>query len=91
LINADHRDTDRASATALEFAYLMVKVVLHPVNLLDHGLCQDLHFDTNLDCSYRSSGHQIVRICERRLARNEFTESSIPTPGGNAVALVLSC
>src|SRR5947209_5534066 len=51
--------------TSTELAGLIEQIVFHPVYLLDHRLCQNLHFDTDFDIRYGPApdGETFIRDC----------------------------
>src|SRR5260370_34439959 len=89
LVDPDHGDTNRMSAATFNLDDLIAEIVYHPIDLLNHRLRQHLHFNTDFDGSYRSSGHKVARIGDGSLTRDDFAEGSIAAPGRNAAPLVL--
>ena len=73
----------------LELSHLIAEIVYHPVDLLDHRLCQDLNLNADLDSSYRPSGHKIARIGDGSLTWNNFAECSVTTACRDAPTFVL--
>jgi len=88
-IDTNYGDTNRASTPNLEFDYLMTKIVLDAVNLLNHRLREYFHFDTDLNSGYWPSGDEVAGIGYGSLAGNYLTESPISATRRNATALVL--
>jgi len=55
MVDADYRDADWIPSAPLELNNLIAKIVGNAVNLFDHGLGQNLHFNTDFDRGYRTS------------------------------------
>jgi hypothetical protein len=76
------------SATFLEFHDLVPQIINHAVYLLDHRLRQDLHLDTDFNCSYSAPRNPIALVNESRLARDNLSERPVPAPGLHTVSFV---
>jgi hypothetical protein len=69
---------------------LLRKVAGHAVNLLNHGLGQDLDLCTDFNGGHRSSCDQIARIDNWGFTGNQLAKASIPASGLDALAPVLN-
>jgi len=89
LINADYSNANGIATAVLELVDLVSKIIYHPVDLFDHCLRKDFHFDPDFDRSYRPSRYQIAGIDDRSLAWYDFSECSITAAGCDSAALIL--
>ena len=78
------------AASAPELDYLIPQVIDHPINLLDHRLCEDLHLDTDLNGCKGSPSNLVAGIENRRLARNKLAKCSITTAGLHSTTPILN-
>ncbi len=89
VINADYRNGDRISTSALELCNLIAEIVDYAIDLFDHRFRQNLDLDANFNRGYRPSGYEIAPIRYRSLARDDFSEGAVAPTSVNASALIL--
>jgi hypothetical protein len=90
LVDANDSDTDWASASAAELSYLVPQIVDHAIDLLDHGLRENLHFYANLDGGNWSSSNLIAWIENRHFARNNLAKCPIAAASVYASTSILN-
>ncbi len=89
MIYSDNPHADWFASSLSKFHNLILQIAYHTVDLLDHGLCKNLHFDTNLNCSHKSSRDPETFIDNWSLSGNDFPEGSVSSPCGDTVSLIL--
>ncbi|WP_425153083.1 hypothetical protein [Candidatus Palauibacter sp.] len=77
MIDAYEADRDRLGIAAPELLGLTLQVAYYPIDLLDHGLRQDLDLDTDLDRGKTTSGHIKPRVLDCRLAGDDGSKRSV--------------
>ncbi len=77
MIDAYDAERNRLGIAAPELLGLTLQVAYDPINLLDHGLRQDLDLNTDLDRGKTASGHNKPRVSDRRLAGDDGSKRSV--------------
>ncbi len=77
------------SASALELNHLIAEIINHAVDLLDHRLREDLHFNADFDRSDWASGNQIAGVSASGLSWNNLAKGPISAPGRHAASFIL--
>ena len=85
VVDSHYCHTDRGPSTTSKMDYLLLEVADHAVDLLDHGLSEDLHFNANFYCGNFSAGYVKACIGHSRFTGYDLTESSVTTPCLNAL------
>ncbi len=81
VIDSNYADRYRMSPDAAELICLPLEIATNPVDLLDHRLCQYLHFDANLDIGSGGAAHQVPHMKNRPFTGNRIAESPVSPPG----------
>ena len=77
MIDAYDADRDRLGIAAPELLGLTLQVAYDPINLLDHGLRQDLDLNADLDRGKTASGHNKPKVLDCRLAGDDGSKRSV--------------
>ena len=78
------------SASSAELDDLVPQIIDHPIDLLDHGLREYLHFDANLNCRDWSSSNLIAAIEDWCFAWDNLAKRPITAPSDDAAASILN-
>lgn len=89
VVYSDHSNADRVATASPELDYLIAEIVHDAVDLLDHGLRQDLYFYSDLHGCYGASGNKVSGVRNRNLSRNNLPECAVATTSGNTSPFVL--
>ena len=90
VIDAYDRNADRISSAPLKMGNLLDKVARYSINLLNH--CFGENFDLNPDLNGRNGTARYgePRIDNRRFPGNDFSKSSVSSPGVNPASAILN-
>jgi hypothetical protein len=89
MIYTDNANRNRIVPSPSKFHYLIPQVINHTVDLLDHRLGKNFHFDPNLDRSDNSPGNAKALIKDRSFPGNDFSKGTVSASGSDAMPSIL--
>jgi hypothetical protein len=89
VIHTNDTNTNRIVPPFSKLQNLIPQVINHTVDLLDHSLGKNLHFDANLDGSYKSPGNAETFIQNWCFPCNDFPKGAISASGLDAMSSIL--
>jgi hypothetical protein len=79
MIDADDGNADRPFITASKMLHLLDEVAHDPINLLDHGLGENLDLCADLDGRHRAACNLETSVVNGLDTRNELAEGPVAT------------
>ncbi len=80
VIYAHNAHANRITATLSKFRNLVSQIADYSVDLFDHSLSEDLHFDANFDGCHKSPSNSKALVDNRRLTWNDFSKGAVSPP-----------
>jgi len=89
IVYTDDADADGRAGAAAEVSHLLDQVSDDAIDLLDHGLGEDVHFHTDFDGGELAAADLEIGLIDGGSAGYELTEGGISSPRGDPATAIL--